>query len=402
MNSSVFKAHGELMELADKAFDPNNDCWKDVTIQGSDGTVYSTQYVCSRNGYIMNRTNNSILKGSIEPHGFVSVVLRYKDNTGKFVNAQIKAHVIVANLFVPNPDNKKYIIHLDKDLANNKADNLAWVTKQECMYFKFYGVTNLDDISDEIIHQICAMSEDPQNTPKQIASTVGCPEKFIRRIWNDGFRTDISSQYNISKCKYIHIDRYIGADGIKHFTSADKDKYNATNGGEILKKLYLEMKQNLSRSNEEIAEAIKVPVWLVERIRYSFRVVPNLSWRDLTGGMRPIIVNGIDTQYEINQHGIVYNKNRCRLTMGTLDSHNYNVINIIVAGKQTPLKIHRLVAEAFIPNDDPINKTSVNHIDGKPLHCHMANLEWVTPQENVRHALRTGLRKMGPRTPRSM
>lgn len=46
--------------------------------------------------------------------------------------------------------------------------------------------------------------------------------------------------------------------------------------------------------------------------------------------------------------------------------------------------VHRIVAEAFIPNPD--SKPFINHIDGNPSNNCIANLEWSTPSENVWHA----------------
>ena len=54
---------------------------------------------------------------------------------------------------------------------------------------------------------------------------------------------------------------------------------------------------------------------------------------------------------------------------------------------------HVLVALAFI-GIPPSSLHEVNHKDGNKLNNHFSNLEWVTKSENIRHADRTGLRKM--------
>lgn len=59
------------------------------------------------------------------------------------------------------------------------------------------------------------------------------------------------------------------------------------------------------------------------------------------------------------------------------------------AGRKCKL-VHRLVAEAFIPN--PQNKSDVNHINGCKTDANACNLEWATASENMSHAHQNRLR----------
>lgn len=66
-------------------------------------------------------------------------------------------------------------------------------------------------------------------------------------------------------------------------------------------------------------------------------------------------------------------------------SGGYKQVTLSKDNKRYQKLVHRLVAQAFIPN--PKNKPEVNHIDGDRGNNVFANLEWVTRSENVRHAI---------------
>ena len=71
----------------------------------------------------------------------------------------------------------------------------------------------------------------------------------------------------------------------------------------------------------------------------------------------------------------------------TVNNRGYRTV---VIRRKTHM-LHRLVAQAFLPN--PEGKPCVNHIDGNKLNNALGNLEWCTVQENNRHARETGLHK---------
>ena len=74
-----------------------------------------------------------------------------------------------------------------------------------------------------------------------------------------------------------------------------------------------------------------------------------------------------------------------------VDNVGYYQCSFRVNGKKHYVRVHRLIAKAYIPN--PNNYTMINHIDGNKLNNNMNNLEWVTNQENRNHAIKNNLTK---------
>ena len=72
-----------------------------------------------------------------------------------------------------------------------------------------------------------------------------------------------------------------------------------------------------------------------------------------------------------------------------VDRYGYKVVTLSKNGKRKSYLVHRLVAMAFI--DNPLQKETVNHIDGNKLNNSAENLEWATQKEQKVHAIEMGL-----------
>lgn len=107
-------------------------------------------------------------------------------------------------------------------------------------------------------------------------------------------------------------------------------------------------------------------------------------------------IQNSNNEYAVSNHGRVYSlKRRKFITLqevrdtrvdGTKCTAYYRV-KLRLDKKPYMKVVHRLVAKEFLHNTD-IAKTQVNHIDSNGLNNHVSNLEWVTPSENVIHAIK--------------
>ena len=93
----------------------------------------------------------------------------------------------------------------------------------------------------------------------------------------------------------------------------------------------------------------------------------------------------------VGGHGTCNRKAEAKEKKLNVAKTGYPVVNLYKDNKYKQIPVHRLVAEAFIPN--PNNYPVVNHLDGNKLNNNVSNLEWCTQQRNVLHAFETGLVK---------
>lgn len=113
------------------------------------------------------------------------------------------------------------------------------------------------------------------------------------------------------------------------------------------------------------------------------------EWRDVVGyeGLYEVsnLGNVRSCEHFTNGHHLMPRVLRQNL------SNRYLYVKLYKNQTKRSLRVHRLVALAFVPNPD--GKPQVNHIDGNRFNNSASNLEWCTSSENMVHAIETGLFK---------
>jgi hypothetical protein len=126
---------------------------------------------------------------------------------------------------------------------------------------------------------------------------------------------------------------------------------------------------------------------------YFISIILNERWVDINGF----------PNYQISDHGRVYSKESKKILKPQKRENGYLKVSLYNRGKTCKNKsLHKLVSEHFL--ESPINQgMNINHKDGIKYNNYYKNLEWVTPSENIIHAIKLGLLKsIGENNPSSI
>ena len=150
------------------------------------------------------------------------------------------------------------------------------------------------------------------------------------------------------------------------------------------------MANNLHEVNPELKAKIDVAYFTImedKNIWLSLNDLPHETWKDVVG---------YEGLYKVSNLGrvksISYGE-RNKIRKPVLAVPGYFGIVLYKNNQPQSVRIHVLVAQAFIPN--PKNKPEVNHRFGNKKDNRVSELEWMTGQENKKHAYDIGLRKSG-------
>lgn len=108
-------------------------------------------------------------------------------------------------------------------------------------------------------------------------------------------------------------------------------------------------------------------------------------------------VKGYEGLYAVTSCGKVWSRKRCIFLKPQKNIDGYLVVGLCKNGKVKKYRVHRLVAEAYIPN--PNNLPEVNHKDENKQNPCANNLEWCTRKHNVNYGNRNHYSKSSKKKP---
>lgn len=154
-------------------------------------------YFVTYDGRVYSNITADYLVGNFSFDGYLRVLL--KRDSGGYVTIGI--HRLVAMAYLPNPENKPEVNHIDGNKLNNAVWNLEWCNGWENVEHALKTGLRKSVLSDDMIHEICRRLE-RGDMVKSICQDLGVQKHNVLSI-KSGCHARISNQYNIPRNKHF-------------------------------------------------------------------------------------------------------------------------------------------------------------------------------------------------------
>lgn len=168
----------------------NEEIWKEIA--GFEGL-----YAVSNKGKVMNLKSGKVLKNLVNTHGYARVGLCNGNGTKR---KMIRVHRLVAQAFIPNPNNLPYVNHIDECKTNNDVTNLEWCTASQntrhSVYKKCCRINQLT-LDGEFIRQWESSHEIERKTGYNKSNIIQCCKNKCKTAYRYKWQyADPSQQQN--------------------------------------------------------------------------------------------------------------------------------------------------------------------------------------------------------------
>lgn len=158
--------------------------------------VNCSKYSIDRFGNIYSSYSKRFLKLSIGMDNYYKVTLVNDDGKPSY----LRVSRLVGIAYIPNPENKPVINHIDGDKLNNFVGNLEWSTVAENTQHSYntglQTINNGHEVTDfRVVHEICKLLEQGVR-PKEISEIVGIKKRKVDEIRTKEYWSSISDEYN--------------------------------------------------------------------------------------------------------------------------------------------------------------------------------------------------------------
>lgn len=165
-------------------------------------------------GEIFSKLSGKIkkLKTHVTPHGYECCCIPV--GQGKSISKRV--HRLIAETYLPNPENLREVDHIDCNKLNNNLGNLEWVSskenkrraKENGLYDKNIGENHYKSIlTEDVVHKICQCLQDGMRN-KEVSEMFNLDKGFIAHIKRGDIWNNIVTQYTFSfrRVKRKHSD----------------------------------------------------------------------------------------------------------------------------------------------------------------------------------------------------